>query len=1028
MTIRSDATRTRIRIKEKRRPRAVVARQGQVLLDTDFDQQARHHLERLEIETLDTLGSPGRFLVPGGNTGFRVTAATPPINASIGFGRGYLDGWLLENVEQSTPCNLATQPHPRTGDTVTVPAVFAIKALIRHVDPAEEPKLADPALGDAQASGRALIDWQVFPLNLSETVSCATVLASATWQALSARSIGMLTVLEQAATPSTDPCSLTPGGGYTRLENLLYRFEVHGGDTHPTFPTIDGPRFKLHNLKIKFSRRNASVMVRIKSISDASIKVEPPSLDPRNWFAPGQYAEVVSIHDDVDPRAALANERMFRVAKADDELVVIEATAAEISATGATGDGTWFLRLWDAFPDGKGIATISAPGTAAESAEIDLGDGLKLKFGMGGLTGFFRRGDYWNCAARADGTTDWPKTGTAADLMRPHGPEIRYAPLAMLTGSSTSPGIEDCRIPFATLSDRLLLYRGGDGQGVFPPSGAGMVQLPAPLRVAVMRGETPVPGATIRWSFGAPTGGSSRINGAICDATHSPETTTDANGLAEVTWEIDASKPHDLHQVQAALSKGATMALEPPLVFNAAFETARRTAYAPGKCDQLADVTNVQDAIDALCSAARGGCCVTVGESGGKPTLDEALEELLKNKRDICICLLPGDHRLRSDLRREAGGLRLMIHGAGRASRLDLEGHRFELTGLTALHLRDFDIADTRAPLHVRIEDCYEVGVQNMSIGGISDEQRSVLHIQSVDLAELVSNSVSSYTREGLRYAIELVRRLPLLKDHVELMFKPAHAASDVEISRKVGEAIAEASPSDRRRLHKTIDELVGTQITNQERQALAAFQRELIIDKPRAGRLAGLLTWARQSLLLSQGGLALAIGGADARILLSDNRINGRLSVYGEATSPASNLNEGHLRALDRLLKDAKAKLVASRGDLRLRNNRLRDIRIGDELLRGVLEVINNGGGTIADVHASLIADSNTITGPESHLLAVNLAVSQNVLEPFRDVGVAIARQAKYIGNFADNDFRLFNVGNKPADFGNGALSVVTF
>ena len=53
MTIRNDATRTRIRIREKRRPRAVVTRQGQVLLDTDLDQQSRHHLERLEIETAD---------------------------------------------------------------------------------------------------------------------------------------------------------------------------------------------------------------------------------------------------------------------------------------------------------------------------------------------------------------------------------------------------------------------------------------------------------------------------------------------------------------------------------------------------------------------------------------------------------------------------------------------------------------------------------------------------------------------------------------------------------------------------------------------------------------------------------------------------------------------------------------------------------------------------------------------------------------------------------------------------------------
>ena len=155
MTIRNDATRTRIRIREKRRPRAVVTRQGQVLLDTDLDQQSRHHLERLEIETADTLGSPGRLLVPAGNNGFQITPDGASANFNIGAGRGYLGGWLVENI---ATCKLATQPHPRPGDTLTAPSIIGLKALVRHLDPVEEPELADRALGDAQASGRALVD------------------------------------------------------------------------------------------------------------------------------------------------------------------------------------------------------------------------------------------------------------------------------------------------------------------------------------------------------------------------------------------------------------------------------------------------------------------------------------------------------------------------------------------------------------------------------------------------------------------------------------------------------------------------------------------------------------------------------------------------------------------------------------------------------------------------------------------------------------------------------------------------------
>src|SRR5262245_987461 len=130
MTIRNDATRIRLVTKDARRPRAVVARQGQVLLDAYSDQQSRHHLHRIETETVDSLGSPGRLVVPEGNSGFKVTASGAAANFDIGAGRGYLDGWLLENTGT---CKLTTQPHPRA-DAVSIPVIIAVKALIRHVD------------------------------------------------------------------------------------------------------------------------------------------------------------------------------------------------------------------------------------------------------------------------------------------------------------------------------------------------------------------------------------------------------------------------------------------------------------------------------------------------------------------------------------------------------------------------------------------------------------------------------------------------------------------------------------------------------------------------------------------------------------------------------------------------------------------------------------------------------------------------------------------------------------------------------
>lgn len=607
MTIRSDSTRRRIPSPERRRPRAMVARQGLVLLDTHLDQGAAALLDRVEIETSDLLDSSGRLVYPAGDSGFRIVSGTSAANFDIGAGHGYLDGWLLENPAIA---KLATQPHPRAGDTVTAPAIVAIRALVRHIDPVEDPALADVALGDAQASGRALNDWQVFPLSIGggAAISCASAADRTEWANLIKPSTGTMRVIKQASGPSSDPCSLTPGGGYTRLENLLYRIEVHGGVQKTGFPQADGPRFELNGLKVKLQRRNASLMARIVQINGNEMLVEPAALDPRNWFAPGAFAEIVNVHDDVDPRAAAAAERLFRVSSATDDRVTLEQPVpTAIASTGVAANGSWFLRLWDAFPGGTGFATIAA--TGATSQVIDIGDGLSIEF-QGGAPAIFRPGDYWTFAARADGSVAWPEAspGNPAPML-PHGPEIRYAVLATMSpGATPAALIDDCRIPFASLTDKLLFYRGGDGQSVCEPAPAPapavpppFVPLPQKLRVAVMRGQTPVAGAFVRWS--PPPGAvASRVANQACTAAVPVVTVTDANGLAEVAWEIDRTRQNDVHRVQAILATSPTTNLANAIVFGATFETAQQTGYAPGACSHLLGIHNVQAALDTLCA------------------------------------------------------------------------------------------------------------------------------------------------------------------------------------------------------------------------------------------------------------------------------------------------------------------------------------------------------------------------------------------------------------------------------------------
>ena len=609
MTIRNDATRATIRPKDGRRPRSVVARQGQVLLDADLDQQSRHLLDRVETETGDVLGSPGRLVVPATSTAFQITAAATPNDCGIGTGHGYLGGWLVENT--TTEALLRTQPHPRTDTTPTSPVLLALKALVRYVDSVEEPAYADPALGDAQAAGRALVDWQVFPFapkgGWGVAPTCATATAHQEWVALAAPSSGTLTVTPDAAPPQTDPCSLTPQGGYSRVENLLYRIEVHDGVPRVDRPGADGPRFGMDGLKLKLSRRNASVLGRVTAVDGTNVTVEPPALDPLNWFAPGTYAEFVSVHDDVDPRDAVAGERLFQVARATNTVVTLVAAAAGLAAAIKVSPERWYLRLWDAFGEGTGVATVRPLATAPQQSEpVDLGDGLKVVVGKG-TDDIFRRGDHWTFAARADGSVDWP----AGQAETPHGPLTRYAPLAVIGDPPGPTATSDCRVPTATLTDRTLLYRGGDGQEVPAAAGGGFVTLPGRLRLAVMRGRIPVAGAVVEWSM-PPGGVPSQVGGTPVDATHTATTSTDQNGLCEVEWSIDTGHTDVVHQVRAQLQV-TDQAEGPPLVFTAAFRTAAATSYRAGECALLQQATTVQEALDVLCA--------NVGATPEPPTL-----------------------------------------------------------------------------------------------------------------------------------------------------------------------------------------------------------------------------------------------------------------------------------------------------------------------------------------------------------------------------------------------------------------------
>ena len=92
MTQRHDSTRNVIYTNDQRSLRDVAINQGQVLLDTDHNQQGNLILGRVEQGTSDILGAPDRLVVQAGSLAFATFGGVAPGDFAIGPGHGWLDG------------------------------------------------------------------------------------------------------------------------------------------------------------------------------------------------------------------------------------------------------------------------------------------------------------------------------------------------------------------------------------------------------------------------------------------------------------------------------------------------------------------------------------------------------------------------------------------------------------------------------------------------------------------------------------------------------------------------------------------------------------------------------------------------------------------------------------------------------------------------------------------------------------------------------------------------------------------------
>ena len=571
--------------------RSVLLQQGRVLLDADWNEQAEITAHHDEVRTRDVVGRTGgpEMSRDGqGAAGFALvdTDGHPPRGVRwddlrITSGRYYVDGILCEAAPTSGPgWSLVDQPHlPTIGGRPGLPEPegegrYAVYLDVRDhlVTSDEDSSLLEPALGGPDTTARERTLWQVRCVRLEDGERCSD-LHSEGWQQPAA--LAMAAQLREEP-PGSDPCRLTTGGGYTRLENQLYRVQVHKPGRGQALPTW------------LWSRENGSVVARATALDltttldgmDAVVTLDRGGRDDELAFRQGDRVELTSA--DLQLRG---EPGVLATAGAPLGLGLPlswhDGGPTSLEDLGSTP----IVRRWEGGP------------LPATSTPTQLEGGITVTFSAGGQA---RTGEFWLVPARAvrlaygialqSGTLLWPQSAPGHGVpLPPHGPGRHVTPLAVLVRTEAGWALEsDCRRLFPPLTELVTLdLVGGDGQEARPGQA-----LPEPVRVVVRNGGLPVVGAAVRF---APSDGGALLGAPDGDEIGSDQVTA-AEGVAEVWWRPDPAGS-TTQRLRVTRRDDHHEAVGAELAVTGRLSVAHEVAWQ-SPCDGFDEATTVQEALD----------------------------------------------------------------------------------------------------------------------------------------------------------------------------------------------------------------------------------------------------------------------------------------------------------------------------------------------------------------------------------------------------------------------------------------------
>jgi photosystem II stability/assembly factor-like uncharacterized protein len=525
------------------------------------------------------------------NAGWARTSQALPStarNITISAGDMYVDGLRIENEREVTFTSQPDrgEPLPTLGNASSRIFGFFVELQEQLLTALDRESLREVALGGPDSATRTRTVWHVKAAELTSGQSCPnldTLLRDRSEKLGHAR----LRARAEPAPLATSECMVPPTGGFRRLENQLYRVEIHRGSEDP-----DGPSYK-------WSRENGSVTARLEAISRSttdtskgSVTVSTIGRDEVLGLAPEDLIEVT--------------DEIRLLAGRPGLLLEIEGVNGNVLAVkGFTGSEQPSLAM---FPLNPVVRRWEGQGDAVADGWLELEDGVQVQFAyVGPEAEAFRSGDHWTIPARtATGNVEWPRSDGVSQFEPARGPRARFAPLGVARLDANGwTALHDCRRKFPPLTGFVQLeYVGGDGQETMPdltvtthPANGPFYPLPRPLEVAVTNGKFPVVGARVKFERALnDLGRLTAVNaGGQMVTAASVETVTDAQGLASATWALDGNNLSQV--VTATLIDDLDQAPPNPIHFNANLSVASQVAFDGRNCATLAPEKNVQNAI-----------------------------------------------------------------------------------------------------------------------------------------------------------------------------------------------------------------------------------------------------------------------------------------------------------------------------------------------------------------------------------------------------------------------------------------------